>query len=83
MTRVECQQEEDWALLLVQLRNYSTGCTVHLLAEKVGGDAMTLRPPQDPALLLLIGVESVCGMPELRFACDTLKVCPWTASHDA
>ena len=74
MTRVECQQEEDWALLLVQLHNYNTGCDTNVLVEKVGGDAMTLRPPEDPALLLLIGVDTVTGMPQLTFSCETLKV---------
>lgn len=75
MTRVECQQEEDWALLLVQLHNYSSGATAVLLAEKVGGDAMRLQPPSDPGLLTMIGVDSIVGMPELTFDCQTLKVC--------
>jgi hypothetical protein len=74
MTRVECQQEEDWATMLVELHNYSTGRTVHILAERVGGDAVRLQPPTDPVLLALIGIASIKGMPELRFTCQTLKV---------
>ena len=75
MTRVDCQQEDDWAMLLIELHNYNTQQTVRLLAEKGGGDAMRLQPPADPALLPMIGITCIKGMPSLRFSCQTLKVC--------
>jgi hypothetical protein len=74
MSRVECQQEEDWALLLVRLHNYSSGRSVNVLAEKSGGDAIRLRPPKDAGLLYLIRVHTIEGMPQLMFESHTLKV---------
>lgn len=83
MSRVECQQEDDWAMLLVTLHNYSSGATVKLLAEKGGGDAVTLQPPSDPSMLSMLGVDSIKGMPQLHFACATLKVRVWSVPCSA
>jgi hypothetical protein len=74
MGRLECQQEEDWALLLMRMHNYSTGSGVNLLVEKTGADAMCLKFPEDPGLLQLIDVHSIEGMPSFNFTCTTLKV---------
>lgn len=59
------------------MHNYATGCTVNLLAEKTGADAVSLMTPRDPGLLQLIDVHSIEGMPSLTFTCTTLKVCSW------
>lgn len=75
MSRADCQQEEDWEMLLVRLHNYSTGRSATLLAERSGGDAMSLAAPADASLLTMIDVHSIEGMPCLSFKCRELKVC--------
>lgn len=87
MDRMECQQEEDWALLLLQVRRgrtCSADQTIQLLVEKSGGDAMIWQPPCDVGLLPLAGFASdLTDVPRARFQCQTLKVDDDAAHHVA
>lgn len=75
MDRVDCQQEEDWALLQVCLHNHVSGKSVEFLVERVGGDVMRWQAPSDPPLLPMGGFSAdLTRMPRAEFSAAMLKV---------
>jgi hypothetical protein len=74
LQQVDCQQEPDWSLLLVHMQCSKTQQVMCTLAEKTGGDAFQLAPPQTASLELLRLSTPVKFLPQLRFESSILKV---------
>jgi hypothetical protein len=74
LTQQDCQQEEDWSVLLVHMRNRETKDLVTTFAEKGGGDAANLKPLSESTKSMLSGNIPEIGVPDLTFECSRMMV---------